>query len=62
MLERFLQWYKDTQASRACLNKWTEVSDELMIAFYRHVEGCSSNKFADKTAAKFFKLYREGKI
>ena len=62
MLERFLQWYKTTQASRACLNKWAEVSEELMLAFYRHVEGCSCNKFADKMAARFFELYRGGKI
>lgn len=61
MLNKFLQWYRDTQASQACLNKWAEVSDELRVAFYRHVEGCGSNKFADKMAARFFRLYREGK-
>jgi hypothetical protein len=62
MLERFLHWYRDTQASRACISKWAKVSEELTIAFYRHVEGYNGNKFADKVTEKFFRLYREGRV
>lgn len=62
MINKFLSWYLETQASKACLARWAEVSDELMVAFYRHVEGCGRDKFADKMASKFFELYRAGKI
>ena len=62
MLNKFLQWYLKTQASKACINKWNFVSVELTDAFYRALEDASLNRFADKMAVKFFELYRAGKI
>ena len=63
MLEKFLSWYKSKQASKACLAKWTQVQAELTEAFWRAQEGKPIfGMFADTMAAKFFELYRAGKV
>jgi hypothetical protein len=63
MLEKFLSWYKNKQASRMCILKWPSVQAELTESFWRAQEGKPiAGLFADNMAAKFFELYRAGKI
>lgn len=61
MVEKFLSWYKNSQASRACLKHWDAVSAELTEAFYRMKDkpiGYQSRIFAEKMALRFFEIER----
>ncbi len=61
MLQRFLRWYLETQASKMCLKKWDSVSAELTEAFYRVADfqpGYQSRIFAERMALRFFEIER----